>query len=143
MGVVECVGGIIISEDRKRVLAVMPEWTDIYLLPGGKIEVDETSEQCLFREIEREELNGVKIIRYDYFIRYDDLGKALFDEGRLVMDTYIIVIEGIPRPSAEIKKLAWMSDEDRLEKRVKLASGFDYFMPDLKETGLLLGEGKK
>ncbi|MBL7480445.1 NUDIX hydrolase [Legionella bononiensis] len=127
--------GALIFDSYKRVLAVHKRGKPAkeLIVPGGKIEGDETDEQTLRREL-YEELNVDVLSIYPYGIFQ---AKAIYEEALLVMRTYIVNIKGIPVPGSEIDQLVWL-DANYGE------SGFQYasilgqqIMPRLFAEGLL------
>lgn len=91
------------------LLLVQPSGKPVYYLPGGQVDGTETPEQALHREL-REELDvGVVdgTVRYLCELTAPAWG---YDDGRLVtMHCYTGELDGIPRPSGEIDKLAWFT----------------------------------
>lgn len=91
------------------LLLVQPRGKPVYYLPGGQIDGTETAEQALHREL-REELDvGVVDTTLSYFCEVQAPAWG-FDDGRLfTMHCYTGELDGTPRPSSEIERLAWFT----------------------------------
>jgi 8-oxo-dGTP diphosphatase len=98
--------GALIFDSYRRVLAVhkhgKPEKE--LIVPGGKIEKEETDLESLKREL-NEELN-VRLV--SAFLYGEFKAKAIYEDALLVMRTYIVTVEGIPTPGSEIDRLVWL-----------------------------------
>ena len=128
--------GALIFDARKRLLIVKPKKNDFWLFVGGKIEPEETFEECLAREI-REEL-GVELAATPIFYGDSPIEPAAGDRlGRTVqIAAYIVTVQGTPLPSAEIEALHWLSADDYYAKMFLLGSILDkYFIPRLIAEG--------
>ena len=58
------VGALIVNNEGKILLAKSPKWFDKYTLPGGHIEVGETMEQALKREVKEEVGLDVEVVEF-------------------------------------------------------------------------------
>ena len=58
-----CVGALILNDDGEIFLVSSPKWDGRYIIPGGHVEIGETMEQALKREIMEETNMGIEIVR--------------------------------------------------------------------------------
>jgi ADP-ribose pyrophosphatase YjhB (NUDIX family) len=112
------VAAAVVSASGDRLLVVRKRGRDVYILPGGKPEGDESAEQTLRREL-REEL-GVGATRLEPLMSVRDV--AAFEEVALSMEVFTAVLDGEPSPSAEIAELAWVPGEHE-QSGLRLATG--------------------
>lgn len=69
------VGALIFNQEGKLFLMTSPKWKGKYVVPGGHIELGETIEQALKREIKEETNLDI------YDIKWITLQEFIFDEG--------------------------------------------------------------
>lgn len=98
--------GALIFDDHHRVLAVhkKDKPKNEYIVPGGKIEANESDEMALQREL-YEELN-VHVEDSQYYEQFE--GVAIYEPSLLVMRTYLVRINGVLSPSSEIDEFVWL-----------------------------------
>ena len=121
----------LIIKDNK-VLVVRKSGTAIFISAGGKIEPNETQLECLKREV-FEEL-GVNVLTSHLYSC--DSAKAEFENKTVTIYSYIVEVEGEPKPSSEISEIYWMGLDDVNE--IKLGSILkNYLVPKLCKEGLL------
>lgn len=104
--VIHKVGAIILDENN-RMLAVHKRDKPArqLIVPGGKIDKNETHEEALRREL-REELR-VELNSYKEFGVYS--AEAIYEPGtQLIMYVYVVSILGEPVPSEEIDAIVWL-----------------------------------
>jgi nucleoside triphosphatase len=58
------VGGLILNDKKQIVLAKSRKWKDLFTIPGGHVELGETLEEALKREIKEETGLEIKPIRF-------------------------------------------------------------------------------
>lgn len=110
-------------KDRK-VLLVNGYGADFFWTPGGGIEVGESPEQALRREI-LEEL-GVKITSLSPYVSYE------YEDQKV--ENFLIEIEGEITPGSEITTFGWYSSNST----IKPSTGFkDMVLPRLLQDNLI------
>lgn len=119
-----------IIRDRK-ILFVRDKGEDFFKNVGGKIENNETSEECLKREI-NEEL-GVDLINTpQYYFSLPVTKAANNPDVTIEIHLYKCEIEGNPKPSAEIEELHWLSKQEFEQDKIKLTYQIkDFIVPRL------------
>lgn len=132
MGTIKKVGAFIFKDGK--FLIVRPKERPYFITPGGKYEEDENAEDCLRREL-KEELQ-VEVVSVKHYKDYN-IEKAAHSDNQLMLELYIIEINGEPKPSAEIGEIEWLSEADFKNKKFNLAPSFNKFVPDLIKDGLL------
>ena len=104
------------------------------IIPGGRVERNETHRQTLERELD-EEL-GVKLISMEHFGSFDDM--AVFERIPIHMEVYTVAVEGAPEPRSEVKEYFWIGRDYR-EQGIELGSVLErHVLPKLIERGALL-----
>lgn len=117
----------------KKVLMVRSKDKDLWFIPGGKREGDETDEETLEREV-KEEL-GVEVnlasVRYYGAFEAQAYGKP---EGTIVcILCYTATFFGEPKASSEIGEIGYLSHGDKYRVTAVDHLIFD----DLKAKGLI------
>jgi len=127
--VVHAVAALVIK-DRK--LLVAKEFNEKeYHTPGGTINFSETPEEALKRELIEE--TGVQLLSMEPFVKIN--GKT-FDGDNLLLETFLVEIKGMPKPSSEIESLQWI-DKDYQNDGVKLTIPAEKQLLKLIETNLI------
>lgn len=114
--IIDKIAWILISDNR--VLSVLSKNRDVYYLPGGKREPNESDHECLKREI----LEELSVVIDDRTIKYFNTFKAQADGHKksvsVNMTCYFSSYKGDLKPSNEIKKFKWISynEKDKLSK---------------------------
>jgi len=122
---------LLIVRDNRILLCRKSFGTSLLILPGGKLEGDETEEQALAREIE-EEL-GTTVSAIEHFGSYED--EAAGDPRRVSISLYTGVLGGEPRASGEIAELIWFGPGD--DSELISPSLRRQILPDLLRRGIL------
>lgn len=112
------IGAAVLGSDGRTLLVVRKRGRDIFILPGGKPEGNESPEQTLQREL-CEEL-GVGAASIIPLMSVVD--EAVFESTRLEMDVYRVELDGAPSPTGEIDELAYVTSE-YWNSGLRLASG--------------------
>jgi len=126
------IAGIVIK-DRK--LLMCKKYNEPhFIMPGGKIKPNETPKKCVERELKEE--TGLELVDIKYWNTYQTV--HFQDKNKLiVMETYIVAVNGIPKPGKEINDIKWI-DSKYKQNKIKLASiNEDYLIPELKKFGLI------
>jgi 8-oxo-dGTP pyrophosphatase MutT (NUDIX family) len=125
--------GLLHLKEGRILLCRKKRGTSLLILPGGKLEQDETPEQCLRREC-CEELGDVKISNLHYVGSYES--SAAGQENKTVkIELYAGEVEGTPAPHSEIEELVWF---DPLDDPALLAPSLrNVIFPDLRRRGLI------
>jgi 8-oxo-dGTP diphosphatase len=103
--------------------------TDIYFLPGGKPEPEESPYECLCREL-REEL-GVGLTWSRHFAEVDS--RAALEPAPLRMTVFLAGIDGPPRPAAEVADVRYWDGGSQLRIAPAVA---DHVIPQLRRARL-------
>ena len=92
----------------KSILLV--EEDGIFKFPGGAREPGESELECLTREIEQEELPGIKLISPKMYGRFE--GLSVKQRIPFQLTVYIAEINGTlnPPPEDELNAVAWIKD---------------------------------
>ena len=129
MGTIHKIGAIIL--DSKKILVCKKRGK--FIIPGGKIEKNESHKECLKREL-KEEL-GVELISQEFFGSFED-DSALDPGMRIKMDVYTVDIQGEPKASSEIEEIAYADSKNK--HNIKLGSILEKFViPRLLDKGLI------
>ncbi len=121
----------------KRFLVVRQKGEDFWKNVGGKIENDETPEECLKREV-KEEL-AVDLITTPEFYYSLPTTKAVSDPN-VTLDIHLYRCETNqnPTPSQEIEELHWLTKEEFQANIIPLTSQIkEYIVPKLISDNLL------
>lgn len=120
--------------DNGKLLMLKGNGYDELWTPGGKIELLETDEDCLKRELAEE--IGVKITGLKFFKEYS--GKSFYHTNQIIKEkTYIVSISGKIKPDAEIENFVWLTREDFGKKKFPMIPITEKkIIPDLIEKGI-------
>lgn len=105
--------GILITKDNRLLLCRKNNATSKLIIPGGSIELGESPEECIIREIHEELGSGVQVSELRYLGTYED--DAAFDDPAIHKTVQIILYQGkltgSPVPSSEISELVWFESQ--------------------------------
>ncbi|MDA4130528.1 MAG: NUDIX domain-containing protein [Thaumarchaeota archaeon] len=114
------VGGLIQREDGSVLLCESHKWPGLYTVPGGHVELGETCEEALVREI-REEV-GLNIVVKDLLsIQQVIYPKEFWKRAHFIFFDYLCAVEGNQTPnvdSYEIQSTIWVTPTDALKLNI-------------------------
>lgn len=121
----------------KKFLIVRQKGEDFWKNVGGRIEENETPEECLTREV-KEEL-GIDLTENPKFYFSLPTTKAVSDPTiSLDMHLYLCELKGEPIPNSEIEELHWISKEEFENNKLELTSQIkEYIAPRLISDKLI------
>ncbi|MDO8509046.1 MAG: NUDIX domain-containing protein [Nanoarchaeota archaeon] len=120
--------------ENKKILLSRDKDLKFYSLPGGALDIGESIQQALSREI-KEELN-VPIIKSHYYSSYTSFNERL--NIRQIDYNYLISINGTPSPSNEIAEIYWFNKEEfQLHPQMFFSPFLKEVLPKLLEDSLL------
>lgn len=96
-----------------QILGARSKGKDIYYLPGGKRETDETDVETLLREIEEELSVRIKPETVLHFGTFEAEAHGKSEGMQVKMTCYTGDFEGELRPASEIDELVWLTYHDR------------------------------
>ena len=102
----------------------------VWILPGGKLEGDESDHECLVREI-FEELPGVELVIGDFFDEFQ--GEAPHLKEEFETRVYYAGVSGDILPAAEISGSCWTKTPEDLN----LSEVTGKIVAALRQNGLL------
>lgn len=126
-------GGVLIRD--RKFLVTRAEGKDIFVAPGGKLELGETAIEALKREMMEEVQvavgdDGLEELGTFYAQAAGNEAKTLEMKVFLIRDSV-----GDPVPTSEVEEVMWVNTQTR---GVPLGSIFEHdIMPLLKEKGLI------
>jgi len=92
-------------------------YPDIWGIPGGLIDYNETSEQAVRREVKEEVGVNIKIIKKGRV--YEELPTRTLNFQTITFIYYGKIISGIPKPMDETSEVGWFKPSEI--KKMKLA----------------------
>lgn len=118
--------------ENKKILMVREEDKDFFVLPGGRLEQNESEEDALKRELE-EEL-GVKDVDYKFFDKYELPGRA---EGELI-NFSVYTTDSLENFNVhgDIAEIAWVDSNYETEE-IRIGAITQVLIPKLKEKNLI------
>lgn len=109
------VGAMIFSPQGKLFLMRSHKWRDQYVIPGGHIEVGESIEQALRREIKEEtglDIDNIEFIGFQEFI----LDDAFWAKRHFIFFDYACTTESVQVTlNDEAQEYAWVPLEEALD----------------------------
>lgn len=132
MEIIARIAGVIIKEG-KLLLLRGKNHTELWT-PGGKINGNESDEECLRREL-KEEI-GVTLLTAKFFKEYQTYS-FYHPEKKMVERVYFSEIEGVIKPAAEIKDVIWLTQDDYNNKKFSMITLTEKeLIPDILKAGL-------
>lgn len=114
------VGGLIQKEDGLVLLCNSHKWPGLYTVPGGHVELGETCEEALVREIKEEVGLDIKVKEL-LSIQQVIYPREFWKRAHFIFFDYLCTMEGnqIPKvDSNEIQDTIWVSPEDALKLNI-------------------------
>jgi nucleoside triphosphatase len=111
------VGALVFGPDGRLFLMRSHKWRDRYVVPGGHIELGESMEDALRREVKEEtglDIHDIQFVCFQEFIYDDRFGKSGTSSFDYACRTDSTVVE----LNAEAQGYVWASAEDALEMDV-------------------------
>jgi len=114
------VGGLIQREDGRVLLCDSHKWPGLYTVPGGHVELGETCEEALVREIKEEVGLDIKVMEL-LSIQQVIYPKEFWKHAHFIFFDYLCSAQGnqIPRvDSNEIQGVIWTAPPDALKLKI-------------------------
>ena len=110
-----CVGGVIYDDKYRIFLCTSPKWEG-YIIPGGKIEENETPKDALIREI-KEELNiEIKNIEYVGRVKKEASEEFFQNDVSFIFEDFYAKAKSIyVKTNEEITSYGWFTPDDALK----------------------------
>ncbi len=121
------IAGIII-QDGKILMLLGKGYPELWT-PGGKIDGNESDEECLRREL-KEEI-GVELLESKFFKEYTT--QSFYNpEKKVIERAYITKIRGEIKADSEIESIVWFTKEDFENKKYPMITHTEVdLIPDL------------
>ncbi len=97
----------------KHILSTRSRGKDVYYIPGGKREKDETDQEALIREIKEELDVDVLPETLTFFGIFEAQAHGQTEGAMVRMTCYTAQFTGTIRASSEIEEVAWLSYDDK------------------------------
>jgi 8-oxo-dGTP diphosphatase len=121
------IASVIIQNDK--LLLLKGKGYEELWTPGGKIDNDETDEECLRRELKEE--MGVNITDMKFYKEYPTTS-FYNPDIKMIEKVYLVSINGEIKPDAEIESFVWYSRDDYDSKRYPMITHTEKeLIPDL------------
>lgn len=112
-------GALIFSSSGKMLLVKSHKWNDLYTVPGGKVELGETCEQAVIREVKEEtglEVENARFVCIQETIFSDQFWK----QAHFVMHDYCVDLKpGVKEEDVllndEAEAFIWVTFEEAME----------------------------
>jgi 8-oxo-dGTP diphosphatase len=126
--------GLLVFDKAHRILLCRKSRdTSLLITPGGRIEANESAEECLVREISEELGSKVSLRDLCYVGTYRDVA-AGSTEKIVEIQLYSGTLSGPPVPQSEIAELVWFGPAD--DKTQLAPSIRNQILPDLIKRGM-------
>jgi 8-oxo-dGTP diphosphatase len=127
--------GIIIKD--RQLLVERSKGKDVFVAPGGKLELGETSMQAVIRELKEEfQLDITENDLEEFGTFYAEAAGSHNTGKKLRMDVFIVKNAGEIAPDSEVEEVRWISSE--IPPDIEVGSIFAHdVLPRLKEQGLV------
>jgi len=113
------VGALIFSPEGKLLLVRARKWRDMYVVPGGHIELGERMENALRREVKEEtglDIYGIEFLCFQEFV-YDDM---FWKPRHFIFFDYVCRTDSTDvKLNSEAQEYVWVSIEEALELSIE------------------------
>lgn len=104
--------------ENKQLLVSLSKGKDVWYIPGGKREWDETDEQALIREVDEELAVGLDESTICYYSTFTAQAHGKPEWTIVRMKCYTAAFTGTLTASSEIEQIAYFSYADKLRTSV-------------------------
>ena len=114
------VGGLIQREDGMVLLCDSHKWPGLYTVPGGHVELGETCEEALVREIKEEVGLDIKVLEL-VSIQQVIYPKEFWKRAHFIFFDYLCTVDGNQTPvvdSNEIQGTIWVDPKEALKLNI-------------------------
>lgn len=116
-----------------KVLETLSRGKDIWYIPGGKREGDETDQEALIREVKEELDIDLLLETIQHYGTFEAQAHGKPEGTAVRMTCYTANFTGELTPTSEVEKMAWFTYSDKHK-----TSPVDHLIfDDLKEKGLI------
>ncbi len=99
--------GVAIIKDRKILLARSKKNVEVFYLPGGKYEANETDIECMQRELKEELDTTAKIETVKFLKEFNGVAHGKDSNTKLFTKLYICELVSNPKASSEIAEIRY------------------------------------
>lgn len=117
-----------------RLLVLKESDQELYLLPGGKPEGNETREEALKRELKEELSINLDTKSLRHLGTFEDVAAGK-EDAIVHIELYQGDFSGEMRPSSEVERLVWFGKDDDWSKLAPVTR--NKIMPALMKLGLI------
>ncbi len=111
-----CVGALILNPQGKLLLLKSHKWSNMYVIPGGHIEVGEKAREALKREIKEEtnlDIHDIAFLQFQDFI----FDKVYIKERHLILLNFVCKAKDqTVKLNDEAQEFVWIDPKEALEK---------------------------
>lgn len=114
------VGGLIRRDDGKVLLCESPKWPGFFTVPGGHVELGETCEEALVREIKEEVGLDIKVLEL-VSIQQVIYPKEFWKKAHFIFFDYLCEATGnqiVKVDADEIRNTIWIYPREALDLRI-------------------------
>lgn len=127
--------GIIIKD--RRLLVERSKGKDVFVAPGGKLEMGETPKQGVVRELKEEfQLSVAEDDLEEFGTFYAEAAGSHNAGKKLRMDVFVVKNAGEIAPDSEVEEIRWITSDIPADLKVGSIFAHDV-LPKLKEQGLV------